>query len=130
MYRTYRYVYCVRPSPAAGGCARAFTSGPGYAATLLYYIICRARGCVVSHSQSHAGRTLGSMRRRAEKGWRRLPTRFPPLRMYNTHSVRTPGQQHPRKHVTSMTSAVPVLTSLLTSIRSRATRLVLAAFPP
>lgn len=28
-----------------------------------------------------------------------------------------PGQQHPRKHVTSMTSAVPVLTSLLTSFQ-------------
>lgn len=34
-----------------------------------------------------------------------------------------PGQQHPREHVTSVTSAVPALTSLLTSIRPPAPRI-------
>lgn len=94
---------------AAAGVGRRPAAGwRGRDIIILHYTICRARGCVVSRG-GHAGRNPGrcggggggSERAKGASG-----------------VYARPGQQHPRKYVTSMTSAVPALTSLLTSIRS------------
>lgn len=95
--------------------------------------------CRIAVQQPYAGRNSGRCggggnvsRRRVEgglkRGLRRLRSRSryaPITRAHPCPSPRScvcPGQQHPREHVTSVTSAVPALTSRLTSIRRRRRR--------